>query len=880
MLRVLLLGVVLPFLIVGHTSSQSINRVKGAPVSPELFTVNQPDQTALILQRVGDNLNWWFETTDGIKVVEKEGIYHYARFENNKLVAAHSLAHNPSERSAGEQVTAVELSSSFTGFDKEEGSSLKNIQLKGSVPSTGEINILLILVEFSNQKHRRTVEEVQAAFNKETEAGRAGFKDFFKRASHGKLNINVDVAGWYDCKEPYTNFSESKGMNLTGNLARKAVDAAEKDGIDFSKYDNNKDGKADAVIIMHAGLGADHRGESRYIWPHSWSLSGTVNKSVHYDGVVVDSYVIACEMRDYDGKLMPAGVGTFCHEFGHALGLPDLYDGTGKSSGLGHWAIMSAGSWLDRGFQPGNFCAWSRMVLDWDEPVELAYDEYDTYCLKNNFEYTDQLYKISTFDDNEYFLLENRPQAGNDVAQPTAGLAIYQVDNRKMQKDRDINNNRDKPGIRLVEADFSKNGGLYGGDDRGNKKDLFPGPQKNISLGAFTTPSSTLFNGDYSGVAINNIVLDDDGVISFNLERPQPYLEWSDPAFHEAYMNDGAIRTRLEVKLNNGEFKTAKITDDLVTATNVPEGLKVRAEIKDVHTAFVFFEGSAAHHETQDNVLNIGIEFTDAVFYPYKAKEVHANLLKDAKLIFMNAEEGVRFFMEDFEGVVTPALPDGWEIQEGSNGSDLKWETAKANNHTPGGTVGVQFKNPNSVNEHFWLISPQIDLGGFENIKFSFWERYELNGDAKNKVAVSTDKVNWTVLYDDKPRNSNVWEEAVAKIPEAFEGHQIYLGFCIYEEQKNGWFWDDVALYNNGASAVHEHLVVPDVKVLYSSQWQSLSFVSEKTVAWYELVNLTGVTVERDIYHGKISMGHLPSGIYLIVLEFHDGKQKVIKFRK
>jgi M6 family metalloprotease-like protein len=62
------------------------------------------------------------------------------------------------------------------------------------------------------------------------------------------------------------------------------------------------------------------------------------------------------------------GVGVFTHEYGHDLGLPDLYDYYGEN-GTGFWTLMSSGSWIDEGkdtigsspatWAPGRSSSWA-----------------------------------------------------------------------------------------------------------------------------------------------------------------------------------------------------------------------------------------------------------------------------------------------------------------------------------------------------------------------------------------------------------------------------------------------------------------------------------------------------------------------------------------
>ena len=69
-------------------------------------------------------------------------------------------------------------------------------------------------------------------------------------------------------------------------------------------------------------------------------------------------------------EICPMGI--YAHEFGHILGLPDLYDrdeSDGDSEGLGEWCLMASGSWLGwYGDTPSHMSSWCKMKLGWLEP--------------------------------------------------------------------------------------------------------------------------------------------------------------------------------------------------------------------------------------------------------------------------------------------------------------------------------------------------------------------------------------------------------------------------------------------------------------------------------------------------------------------------------
>src|SRR5262249_47916040 len=130
----------------------------------------------------------------------------------------------------------------------------------------------------------------------------------------------------------------------------------------LTRFDLDGDGYVDGIFLVHAGTGAeteqDPTRRKSMIWSHKWTLpTPFVN-----DGVKVFAYSTEPE----DGK-----VGVFSHEFGRVLGLPDLYDTSYRSFGVGKWCLMAAGSWGGGGDEPARMCCWCLEQLDWVNPQNL-----------------------------------------------------------------------------------------------------------------------------------------------------------------------------------------------------------------------------------------------------------------------------------------------------------------------------------------------------------------------------------------------------------------------------------------------------------------------------------------------------------------------------
>ena len=179
---------------------------------------------------------------------------------------------------------------------------------------------------------------------------------------------------WYGADKEYGD------DNLNGPVWRVVQDAvrAVGDTIDWAKYDVNKDGFVDHIMIVHAGAGQDGGGGAQgdnAIWSHSWwvyygnygpgGLGGVETSS---SNVFVGPYTIEPE----DGT-----VGVFVHEFTNDLGAPDLYDTeyTGEAS-TGFWTCMASGSWLSDagqplGTSPSGLDIWTKWLLGWTDPVTV-----------------------------------------------------------------------------------------------------------------------------------------------------------------------------------------------------------------------------------------------------------------------------------------------------------------------------------------------------------------------------------------------------------------------------------------------------------------------------------------------------------------------------
>ncbi|MEW5994867.1 MAG: M6 family metalloprotease domain-containing protein, partial [Candidatus Zixiibacteriota bacterium] len=304
-----------------------------------------------------------------------------------------------------------------------------NADLALGYESVRTIRVLVILVDFSDNPGTAGVAAgTAAAFDSilfsDPDSGSVvnptgSMTQYYLENSYGQVYITGDIVGWYRMPETYDYYVGSDdGLTHSPELVRTAVDSAAPD-VDFMDYDNNGDFWCDGVVVIHAGRGAEDVGYG--IWSHKWEIP-----PVEYDGVIISAYTMNPEEVGYS----LASIGVFCHEYGHILGLPDLYDITPGTlrSGVGNWSLMGSGSWLQQGKKPAHLDAWSKAFVGFINLIQLDSNAYHWEIPA--VEYNPVAYKLtnSISEPNEYWIVENRQKTGFDAQLPGAGLLIYHID--------------------------------------------------------------------------------------------------------------------------------------------------------------------------------------------------------------------------------------------------------------------------------------------------------------------------------------------------------------------------------------------------------------------------------------------------------------------
>jgi len=440
------------------------------PAWPGIHNLRQPDGTTIQARQRGDEWNHWFETLQGVPLVQDR---------TGRWVPG---TRPPLRKPPRPQTPA----------------GVQRIRTRGTKGTESKVPVLCI--NYNDRTTSYTTTQIRD--NLFANSGKT-MRTFYTEASYGNFTVNAGtgVGGWYVAANGHDYYE-----NSAAELVREAVQKADAAGYNFAQYDNNGDGYVDVVAIVHQGAGYEFGyGDGHDIWSHS----STIWPPETVDGVQVSSYIIQPERRPtwYDSGLSTVGV--FCHEYGHALGLPDFYDYGYDSEGLGAWSLMAGGSWngpSGLGDSPAQVDAWSRVSLGFVTPIVVTTDQTPASIPRVNDSAI--IYKVAADlgSTTEYFLVENRQQVGFDQYIPGNGLCIYHCDDNVYGNDSQWYPGLDPTQhyqVALEQAD-----GLWDMEhysNSGDTGDPYPGSSTNRTFNAGSTPNSEPYTTPPAHVSIQDI---------------------------------------------------------------------------------------------------------------------------------------------------------------------------------------------------------------------------------------------------------------------------------------------------------------------------------------------------------------------------------------
>lgn len=434
----------------------SAETAKAVSACPTPATVTQPDGSAIKIVLRGDESFHWHEDEAGFTILKdaQSGRWAYAKSDMTGGLIPSDLAvgkGDPRQLGLAPRIlpsrAVLRAAKSLRAGPETDGTP------ETTAPSTGLLKNLVVLVQFSDLQGTHNRAEFEALLNSAgytTDGAQGSVKDYYREVSYNTLTVESVVADWVtlDRGFAYYGANDAWGNDVRPReMVQEALAKLKARSFDFSGLDANNDGWVDGLTIIHAGGGEEYGGNNpNYIWSHQWNLGSTVT----YDGKSMRDYHTEPERRGWDSNASSWGltrIGVICHEAGHFLGLPDLYDYGYDSEGVGSFCLMAGGSWNGSGSQPAQMSAWCKYRLGWVTPSVISVA--GTYAAPR-VEDNKVIYRLGgAFPATEYFLVENRQGFGFDRSLPGAlrGLLIWHVD-----ESRGNNNDQSHYKVDLEEA--------------------------------------------------------------------------------------------------------------------------------------------------------------------------------------------------------------------------------------------------------------------------------------------------------------------------------------------------------------------------------------------------------------------------------------------
>ena len=506
----------------------------------------------------GDEWGNWYETDDGYSVIKDKqtGVWHYGALDAQKKL-------RPSGKIVGRdrpQTSGIKLHlRPAPSAQQPQGTSPFSNALSATAldqastsPRIGNVPTLFILVQFSDRVGTYTAANFSGLLSNQLAA-------YFREASYNRFNItpateshgtpNDGIVGWLTLNQNHPN-TEGTTSTLNQQLAKNAIVAADT-YVNFAAYDINSDGYLDsnelAIVVISAGYETSFGGTTctpfPSVWGHQWSIEAQIVAPVVDGKIVGDWHNNAggyAQFGEIHGLTTAAGcnpanlvryanhqatIGIMAHELGHLiLRLPDLYDTTFASEGIGSFSLMAGGNWAFKttdpyqGQSPVHPDAWCKLYSGWVDPV---IDSIGPITLPatggSGVNATNAVYMQTTSDPNQYFLFENRGQYGYDaglsglipgitgITGTPGGIAVWNVDETVRMNASNPwapNNTPDHKFIDLEEADNVST--MDTGSNRGESNDLYFAGNKAV-FDNISSPNSRLYNGTSTGIALNSI---------------------------------------------------------------------------------------------------------------------------------------------------------------------------------------------------------------------------------------------------------------------------------------------------------------------------------------------------------------------------------------
>lgn len=287
----------------------------------------------------------------------------------------------------------------------------------------GVIRVLLIAAAYPDVNYTLSITQLKKAWF-------GVVATYYHETSYDKLTIQGDVYGWYKLPYPKAHYGKNckaindadcSGLDQSYQIANEIIPQVQND-VNFSNYDY--------YVFVHSGPGQETSGDRNDVWSVTY-MSGVW---IRTNTKTLTRFNIIPEIESKGS----APYGVWCLEFGHNLGLPDLYNTNNHKTILGPWELMDKGSFNGNppGSSPAHMTAWPKIQLGFINGSMLA-TAYPTVTSTFTLDPTEitstnihavKIWLTVAANQSQYYLVEVRTKTGFDSALPAEGVLITYVD--------------------------------------------------------------------------------------------------------------------------------------------------------------------------------------------------------------------------------------------------------------------------------------------------------------------------------------------------------------------------------------------------------------------------------------------------------------------
>lgn len=512
------------------------------------LTVTQPDGSVLQAYQHGDEHFNWYTDKDGVILIRKADIFYIAHIDRyGKISSSNLLAHEKSQRQDAEK-RAVAAQNRNLFFEKAQqrietrAMRREPVQVDNTFfPHMGSPKAIVILAQYNDTPFTLTNprQSFQQFLNGEGEPvdyehgkGRnaSSVKQYFKDMSFGKFIPQFDVYGPVTLPHELAYYGGTDPNGGGEKFSELITDACRlmDDSLNFANYDANGDGYADLVYVVYSGYGQNMGAPDNTMWPKA----GTIYPCPSFDGKKICRAGISNELignPKTPKKKMISGIGLFCHEFSHCMGLPDFYptlaSARGDNQGMEAWSLMDDGEYTANGWWPTAYTAWEREAMGWMTIDNLTTAQQIELQTIDNKGKAYRIYNDNDPSKKDYYIVQNIQAERWNAGLKSHGLLMYHVNYEAtafILSSNSVNNVKGKPRMTVIPAD----GLLYSSYNGDRKKyreylkgDLFPGTKNVTKLtDANNLPNYAPWTGGTLNKPIYNIS-ERDGKIYFDFLR-------------------------------------------------------------------------------------------------------------------------------------------------------------------------------------------------------------------------------------------------------------------------------------------------------------------------------------------------------------------------